>query len=489
MPVTKAQKLHYRTKNPQQSVTHSGNRLKVGYNLTSMKKAAKKVLIISHDKVGTRMAGPGMRYHQIALELSKHFDVTLATFNPEYLDGLKDVPYHFTDIKTFDFYKDFDKVDVIFALWLSEEMIAYAKSKGKLLIFDLYAPVPVESLVSMIFAKKELLPEDDYNYSVSIDSYKRFLTVGDYFTCSNEVQKDFWTGYAFATCITPSQYEAFPLYDRLGICPMGTNLDELASAGKSDPLRKRLPQIKKDDFVLVWTGGIWDWFDALTPIKALKRLKDQGIDNVKLVFLATRHPNKDVPEMDETAKAFALAEELGLKDNTVFFLEGWLAYNERLDYFMAGDVAIYAHKPSIESRFSHRTRVLDHFLAGLPTLATEGDYFADLVAERNIGLSVEPLNDKAMAEAIQKLTNKTVYKVMQKNVRDIRPEFTWEQTLTPLVTFLKEKHEPRQVVSSPLPDKARQIANRPGLRRIKRMVPRAAKEAIKRHIVNKSRKP
>lgn len=450
---------------------------------------SKRVLIISHDKVGKRMAGPGMRYHQIALELSKHFDVTLATFNPAYLDGLENVPYSFTDIKTYDFQAAFDKFDVIFALWLSDEMIEYAKKKGKQLIFDLYAPVPVENLVNTLFAKRKLVPEDDYNYAVSLNNYKHFFESGDYFTCSNEVQKDFWTGYAFASgAIAPSNYDNFPVYERIGICPMGTNLDELKQAGKTDRLRERFPKIAKDDFVFVWTGGIWDWFDALTPIKAIKRLQDEGVTNVRLVFLGTRHPNTDVPEMGETEKAFDLAKKLGLKDSAVFFAEGWLPYNERLDYFMAGDAALYAHKPSIEARFSHRTRVLDHLLAGLPTLATAGDYFADLIAANELGAVVEPEDDKAMAAAMRNMLKPKVLQSMRQNVINLRPEFTWQKTLQPLVAFLQEDHPTRKMVSQQSVAKTNSLAKKPMLRYAKRVLPRPVKEAIKRSIMKNSQK-
>ena len=43
----------------------------------------KKVLIISHDKVGKLMAGPGIRYHYMAKTLAKNFDVTVGFFGPE----------------------------------------------------------------------------------------------------------------------------------------------------------------------------------------------------------------------------------------------------------------------------------------------------------------------------------------------------------------------------------------------------------------------
>ncbi len=170
-----------------------------------------RVLIISHDKVGPSMAGPGIRYHQIACQLSKYFEVTLSTFNPSYLDGLSNVPYSFKDIKTFDFQPDFDKADVIFALWLSPEMISYAKQRGIRLIFDLYAPVPVEDLVGRVFAKSTS-NESDYDYAVSLDNYRNFFRNGDFFVCSNPIQKDYWTGYAFAAgAVLPSTYNEFPI--------------------------------------------------------------------------------------------------------------------------------------------------------------------------------------------------------------------------------------------------------------------------------------
>ncbi|MDF2884538.1 MAG: glycosyltransferase, partial [Clostridiaceae bacterium] len=37
----------------------------------------KKVLLISPDTIAKKMTGPGIRYYNFALELSKRFDVTL----------------------------------------------------------------------------------------------------------------------------------------------------------------------------------------------------------------------------------------------------------------------------------------------------------------------------------------------------------------------------------------------------------------------------
>jgi glycosyltransferase involved in cell wall biosynthesis len=418
-----------------------------------------KVLVISHDKVGPSMAGPGIRYHQIATELSKHFDVTLATFNPSYLEGLKDTSYNFKDIKVFDFHKTFDEHDVIFALWLSTDMIAYAKQKGKLLVFDLYAPVPVEDLVGRVFAGKTQ-KEEDFSYKQALNSYKDFFKHGDYFVCSNPIQRDYWMGYAFAAeGVLPGNVQEFPIYDRIGMLPMGIDLGELKNKkDQTKPIRSEFPSIAKDDFVIVWTGGIWDWFDGTTPIDAINLLVKNGTKNIKLVFLGTKHPNSDIPEMSETGKTIALAEEHGLLNKYVFFKDGWIPYQDRLDYLLEADATLYAHRSELEARYSHRTRVLDHILCELPTIATHGDYLADVVSENGLGIIVPPQDIDAMAKAIKDLASRgKLLSSIKLNIRTHQPSFTWETTTKELVDFLKVHHEPRtsEVTGSPLVKKGR----------------------------------
>jgi len=442
-----------------------------------MKNKNKRILVISHDRVGKSMAGPGMRYHQIAIELSKKFAVSLATFNPAYLDGLDEVPYKFFDIHVQQYQKIFDKFDAIFALWLSPEMITYAKSKNIQLIFDMYAPGPVEEMVSKIFSG-HIDSNDEYNYTALIEYQKSFFHSADFIVCSNPIQKDFWTGFAFASgAVSPAQYASFPVYDRIAELPMGINLDDLKFKTNVNPLLKRIPKLKESDFVVVWTGGIWDWFDATTPLKAMKKLVDGGTNIVKLVFLGTRHPNSDVPEMKETKLAFKLAKDYGLIDKYVFFLDGWIPYEERVDYFSSADAALYAHKPSIEAQYSHRTRVLDHFLMNIPTIATRGDYLASIIESTNLGLIVEPTNVTELHDAILKLSlDKSLQKTIKNNIQAIKESYTWANTCKPLVDFLETNNVSRPIFTQkPLPPQGSQPA-----RVLKKLLPRRAKELLKK---------
>ncbi|HET6746727.1 MAG TPA: glycosyltransferase family 4 protein [Candidatus Saccharimonadales bacterium] len=443
----------------------------------------KKILVISHDKVGPSMAGPGIRYHQIATNLSKKHDVTLAVFNPSYIENIGKTSYKAIDIHVQKFQEEFAKYDAIIALWLSDEMIEFAKANNVVLIFDLYAPVPVEDLVQRVFGKR-IGPESDYDYTQMLRNYQHFIRNGDYLLTSNEQQRDFWMGYAFsAGKTTPTQQSKRPIDSYLGICPMGIDLSQLDVPYK--PLaEERIKGLKKDDYLILWTGGIWDWFDAVTPIKAINHVVKSGKKNVKLVFLGTKHPNDDVPAMEETEVARKLAKKLGLIDKHVFFLNGWLPYDDRIHYFERADAAIYAHKPSIESRFSHRTRVLDHILTGLPTIATKGDYFSDYIDAHELGISVEPFDDKAMGEAIGALmSSPKLQKKIEANVKKSQPEFTWDYTLKPLNAFIESNFfapSPRETRVTTSSSEA--VMSSKAVRSMKRLVPKKAKNIIKRII-------
>lgn len=446
----------------------------------------KRVLVITHDKVGKKMAGPGMRYHQIALELVKEFDVSLGAFNPCYITMKdKDVPYSLVSIEVSNYSSVFEKFDVIIALWLSEEMISFAKEKNIQLIFDLYAPVPVEELVAKIYAKNTA-KIDGYNYRVLIEGYKAILRAGDLFLCSNIIQKDFWTGFAFASnAIDPYTFHNFPIENRLVTLPMGINLDEINHKINTNKLRERIPKIKKDDFVIAWTGGIWDWFDGVTPVEAISILVKKGIKDIKFVFLATKHPNTDVPEMDETSRSHATAKRDGLLDKYVFYLPGWLDYHERIDYFSSANVALYAHKPSIEARYSHRTRVLDHILCELPTIATSGDYLAKEIEQNKLGSVVPPENPRAMAEAIEKIYKSAdTRNEIKKNIQRAQPNYEWSESCKDLVKFLKTDNAVRPIVTEDSNTRHINSVKKRIPTKVRNMVPQPVKKAIKRFVIN-----
>jgi glycosyltransferase involved in cell wall biosynthesis len=248
--------------------------------------------------------------------------------------------------------------------------------------------------------------------------------------------------------IGPATFKKTNLLDTFVLCPMG--VDKSLPKPKNLLLRSSIKNLREDDFVLIWTGGIWDWFDAQTIIRAMALIKDPS---VKLVFLGTKHPNSIyTDETLETKEARLLATKLGLVDKTVFFLDGWIPYEQRGAYFMDADTAIYADKKSLETRFSHRTRVLDHFWASLPTICSQGDYMSEIIRQNDLGIVVENRDPHEFANAIFKLkTDKKLYAGIRQNLKKHREDFTWEKTLEPLVRYLDTVDAPavrQQIIDS-----------------------------------------
>jgi glycosyltransferase involved in cell wall biosynthesis len=437
----------------------------------------KKVLIISHDKVGSSMAGPGIRYHYMAEVLQKHFDVTLGFFGPENLpDDAFKRSYKVAHIDVHQFHKAFAATDYVVALWLSDAIIDFCNQHNKIVVFDIYAPVPVENLAVKVFSGKKITEEDDFAFMKQLQDYRKFLQNGDAFLYSNQRQLDYWIGYAFgADQVSPSTFIKRNIYNQFLLAPMG--IDSAQPLKKTKTLYKgKTKGINPDDILMVWNGGIYDWYDGVTLIDAMEIVAKHN-PKIKMIFPGIHHPNSTMRQWQETVDTVHRAEQKGLDGKNVFFFENWVPYYDRVNFLLEADIAIYTHKPSIEMEFSHRTRVIDSHIFGiLPTIATEGDYFSDLLEPTGMGKAVPAYNAKALADAIVELAKPDNLKTAKANVKRIRPDYDWHKTLEPLTNYLLSN--PKKVVQvAPLQTKPAPLQNR-HLARAKRYTPKVVKKAV-----------
>jgi glycosyltransferase involved in cell wall biosynthesis len=447
--------------------------------------STKKVLIISHDRIGFKMAGTGIRYHYMAEVLSKYFDVTVGFFGPQYLpeDDFKR-SYDAVHIDVHQFHEAFAAADIVIALWVSDAQIAFCNDHNKLLVFDIYAPVPVETLALKIYSGKALTPEDDFAFRSSLTDYRKFLANGDAFLYSNQRQLDFWLGYAFgAGQVTPETYKRRDVMNQFILAPMGIDTKQPLKATKR--LYKDVVKgITSNDIVMIWSGGIYDWYDGVVLMDAMKLVKKLN-PRIKLVFPGTKHPNDSLPKWRETIDTIKRAEELGIRDDNVFFFENWIPYQDRVNFILEADMAVYTHRPSVESEFSHRTRVLDsHIFGTLPTVATVGDHFADVVEREKIGLTVPPDDPETLAKVIVELAKPEQLETARKNLKRIRPSYDWEVTLRPLVEYLQSNpHKVEQIEPLKLP-----ATHKGKLNTVRKYTPVAVKKGIIRVVPHKIRR-
>lgn len=404
-----------------------------------VKQSQQRILVISHDKIGSSMAGPGIRYHYMAEVLSEQFDVTVGFFDPTYLpDEEFERSYAVCSIDSNAFENDFNDFDTIISMYLTLPMLEFCRKHDIFMAFDIYAPVPVENLALKFYSGEPVKPEESYAYNQSNAMYAKFFAYGDLFLVSNQRQKDFWIGNIFGSGqIHLATYEKRQVLDRFIYAPMGVDTSIRLSHTKN-VMRGIMPGITDKTKILLWTGGIWNWFDAQVLIKAMKQLEKSRPDIV-LVFFGSKHPNPSIPAMRESTEAHQLAAELGLLGKTVFMNEGWVPYEQRINYLLEADVAVNTTLDTFENEFSHRTRVVDHILAGLPTIATKGDYLSDTAIElKRLGVTVPAGNVDAVVEAIEAVLKPENYAVYKKNLSAVRSEYDWHATLAPLLNVLSQ---------------------------------------------------
>jgi glycosyltransferase involved in cell wall biosynthesis len=384
----------------------------------------KRVLLVCADHVGPSMAGPGIRYYHFAKELSRRFDVTLmAPPGSEVdLEGITFVSAgNYRSRRFRRFALDFD---AIVAQTLRAWTMRWLARTNVRVIYDLYDPLVIENLG--FFAGQEIpakAKQSGYRSTALLQEIA--LATGDAFVCASERQRDLWLGALGAGGrLDPTTYAQDPsLRDLIDVVPFG--LEPTPPAPGRQVLKGVVDGIGEADKVLLWGGGVWNWFDPLTVIRAVARLAERRND-VKLYFLGVKHPNPMVEEMAMTNHAVQLAEELGLLNRSVFFNFGWVPYNERAGYLAEADLGVSSHFDNAESRFAFRTRILDYFWAELPVVVTRGDVLADVVQARKLGRTTDYKDVEGWVTAVEALLeDRAERELVRANIRAVRDEYKW----------------------------------------------------------------
>lgn len=390
------------------------------------------MLVVSNDHVGAQMAGPGIRSYHFAKELSTHFSVTLAVPDSSdiALDGVELVTVQPTDSRALTMLAL--EHDAVVSQRLPVNTALRLAASTVRVVYDLYAPVPLELLALQSNETPSLDMRLHERHERRV--LETTLATGDAFICASDRQRDLWLGWLGALGRLDAAGYARDTSFRglIDVVPFGI---EDVSVERGHVLRGVVPGVEADASVLVWAGGLWNWFDPLTVIRAVARLGRQR-DDVRLIFLGTQRPNLAVRRMSMTDRALRLADELGVRDSLVFFNEGWVPYAERGAWLAEADIGVSAHFDDIETRFAFRTRLLDYLWAGLPIVTTGGDVLSDLVSERRLGRTVEVGDVDGWHQALGELLANHVERTeIRARVAEERGQFRWSRVTEPLVAL------------------------------------------------------
>lgn len=382
---------------------------------------------MSSDVIEEKMAGPGIRYWNIALEISKIADVTLMCPN-EYREANSN--FTVKKITKDSLRRELDIADCIIiqgvTLWNYPEI----KKANKPIVVDLYDPFIFENFEF----EKEHYNHNELHLS-SLTILVDQLLHGDFFICASEKQKDFWIGMlSTLNRINAEEYRVDPTFEKLiTVVPFG--IPDEPPTHSVNVLKGVHPGINQDDKVVVWGGGLWDWLDPITAIYAMDQIRKKKKGHIKLFFMGVKHPNKDIPMSNMALEAMRLSDSLGLTNRYVFFND-WTEYNLRQNYLLEADIGLSLHKNHIETRFSFRTRILDYIWCNVPVLSNSGDIMSELVERYRIGEVVSSGSSEILADTIiEMIENESKYRG---NFGELEEKFRWSKCLQPVVQFCLE---------------------------------------------------
>ena len=259
-----------------------------------------RVVMWSTDPVGKQMAGPGIRYHRLATELAQRFEVTLVAPG----EGIPEAPYTFRP---------------------AESVSSAARPGGgrRRRAEPATRPDPEpapggrQDRLRPVCARTRRSRRQPRG-AADRRSVRRHPLRG---------------GRRRHARLAPAR-RRLPLRQRTAARSLvgsarrsgsrlaGASMHATRRCGRSSPSSRSgstrhrrasgravkgvLPGIGPADRLLLWGGGIWNWFDPLTVIRAVGRLSE-GRSDVKLLFLGLKHPSSAVAEMTMADQAVALA--------------------------------------------------------------------------------------------------------------------------------------------------------------------------------------
>jgi glycosyltransferase involved in cell wall biosynthesis len=346
-----------------------------------------RVLLVTGDPIGVRMAGPAIRVWNIGLQLqARGHEVRVVTTTRAERD---DAPFPLLAIAPGDdgaFRVQERWSEVIMFQGHGMGQFPTLRTTDRFVIADVYDPMHLEML-----EQGRELPRATWDLRVAQarDALNDQLRRADFLVCASERQRLFYLGHLAALGrITPETYEGDDdLRGLLDLAPFGMDAEPPVAG----------PSMRTDDAerILIWGGGVYSWFDPLNLIRAVAAVAKRK-PQTKLFFLGTRHPGVD--QMGIVRESFDLARELGVEGTAVVFNDSWVKYDERSSFLLAADAGVSTHHVHVETTFAFRTRILDYLWAGLPMVVTEGDSFAELVRDEGLGIVV-PAEDVAALEA------------------------------------------------------------------------------------------
>jgi len=180
---------------------------------------------------------------------------------------------------------------------------------------------------------------------------------------------------------------------------------------------------EKNEKVLVYVGGISKLRGAVEMVQALDYLAH--VEGLRLDLIGRFEP----PELERELRA--------LRGYQHVCLFGWLPWKsawERAQLAFAGMVLFH---PAPNHTNSLPNKLFEYMAIGLPVIASNFPLWREIVEGNNCGICVDPLNPKAIAEAIEYLLThpEEARKMGENGRRAVVEKYNWEREARKLLSL------------------------------------------------------
>jgi glycosyltransferase involved in cell wall biosynthesis len=384
-----------------------------------------RILLVVYGPIAGRMSAPEIRGWEMAKVLSRHHDVTVAAPG-ELHDGRDGIRMVSSDRRRL--IAEARAHDVLIVPRIPPYLFAALAGTDVTVVADLYNPFEEEhaELTGSRAIRREI--------ELTRVANRMQLRNSDVLLCAVEPQRE---------RLVAALDALGPGIRRPPVEVVAFGLPEDPPPPARRPLRERFPEIRPDDTVILWWGNVWRWFDATTALQAFARVSASR-DNVRLVFTAGRHPRRDWPVLDGSDQARALAGEMGLLGQSVFFLDEWVAQDERHEYLLEADIGLTLARETAEIAVAARGRSMEYVWAGLPCVLGAGDVLADRFAAEGFASTVASGDVDGAVRALTRLVDDPAERERRRAAaRPLAEAFRWDATVQPLLRALEDASRER----------------------------------------------
>lgn len=405
-----------------------------------------RILILARTPIGKNMSSPGIRYVNMRRVLRKALPkatVTIAVPEAYRQEGSDDFDVIYYDpLRAIGLVRRYDVlISMSFPMTVA---FASVFLRRPLLVLDFFSQFHFEWME----VGRDVFRGLHRNiWTTAGRLYANLqLLVADFVLCANERQREAYLGaQASLGLLTPRTYDQDPTLRRLiDVVPHGVR-NEPFPPGPGG-IKGSYPGIEKGDKLLLWLGGILYWYDPLTLLHALKRVREKHPE-VKLLFLGTSYPGVwGLGQGLRLQQAIDETKRLRMWEDGVYFHFDWVPHEKVVGYLQDADIGVTTYFTNAETLFAHRTRFQDYIWARLPIICTRGDVLAEEIGRRGWGIAVPEKDEEAVYEAITHLVEDEDFaRSCREKLWAAARDMSWEEAFVPLVSFLERRGGPQSI--------------------------------------------